>query len=150
MPAEMAVREMRIEDLDWVQGIENLSFASPWSRRSFLYELTENKRAVYLVAELGGRIAGYIGMWVICDEGHITNLAVHPDFRRQGVGSRLLEELIVAAVARGVARMTLEVRVSNLGAQQLYANYGFETVGTRRRYYRDNNEDALIMWKTVN
>jgi len=142
------VTGMSLADLDGVLEIENTSFASPWSRRSFLYELLENQRAVYLVAKEGDWVAGYIGMWVIFDEGHITNLAVRPELRRRGIGSRLLDELTAIARARGVLALTLEVRKSNLDAQTLYVKHGFLSSGVRRRYYRDNNEDALIMWKS--
>jgi ribosomal-protein-alanine N-acetyltransferase len=141
--------EMTERNLDAVLGIENLSFASPWSKNSFLYELQENKRAVYLAASEEERIIGYIGMWVILDEGHITNLAVHPDYRRHGVAWRLIETLTVTAADRGLARLTLEVRRTNFTAQQLYLKAGFVSAGVRPRYYRDNDEDALIMWKTL-
>jgi [ribosomal protein S18]-alanine N-acetyltransferase len=145
----ISVTEMTERNLDAVLGIENLSFASPWSKNSFLYELQENKRAVYLAASEEERIIGYIGMWVILDEGHITNLAVHPDYRRHGVAWRLIETLTVTAADRGLARLTLEVRRTNYSAQQLYLKAGFVSAGVRPRYYRDNDEDALIMWKTL-
>lgn len=145
----ISVMEMTERNLDAVLGIENLSFASPWSKNSFLYELQENKRAVYLAASEEERIIGYIGMWVILDEGHITNLAVHPDYRRHGVAWRLIETLTVTAADRGLARLTLEVRRTNFTAQQLYLKAGFVSAGVRPRYYRDNDEDALIMWKTL-
>lgn len=145
----ISVTEMTERNLDAVLGIENLSFASPWSKNSFLYELQENKRAVYLAASEEERIIGYIGMWVILDEGHITNLAVHPDYRRHGVAWRLIETLTVTAADRGLARLTLEVRRTNFTAQQLYLKAGFVSAGVRPRYYRDNDEDALIMWKTL-
>jgi len=144
----VTVAPMTVADLEQVLAIENIAFSSPWSRNSFLYELTENKRAVYLTAKEADRVVGYTGMWVIFDEGHITNLAVHPDFRRQGIGGRLLDELAIAAKERGVSRLTLEVRLSNTGAQLLYTQKGFVSSGVRRRYYRDNNEDAVIMWKS--
>lgn len=145
----ICVMEMTERNLDAVLGIENLSFASPWSKNSFLYELQENKRAVYLAASEEERIIGYIGMWVILDEGHITNLAVHPDYRRHGVAWRLIETLTVTAADRGLARLTLEVRRTNFTAQQLYLKAGFVSAGVRPRYYKDNDEDALIMWKTL-
>ena len=145
----ISVMEMTERNLDAVLGIENLSFASPWSKNSFLYELQENKRAVYLAASEEERIIGYIGMWVILDEGHITNLAVHPDYRRHGVAWRLIETLTVTAADRGLARLTLEVRRTNFTAQQLYLKAGFVSAGVRPRYYKDNDEDALIMWKTL-
>lgn len=143
----MTVGEMSLADLDTVLEIENLSFASPWSRASFLHELQENSRAVYLAAREDGRVVGYVGIWIIFDEGHITNLAVHPEYRRRGIARLLLRELVSLARQRGVTRLTLEVRRSNHGAQQLYAQEGFVATGVRHRYYRDNNEDALIMWK---
>ena len=87
----VTVVPMTVADLDQVLAIENIAFSSPWSRNSFLYELMENKRAVYLTAKEADRVVGYTGMWVIFDEGHITNLAVHPDFRRQGIGGALLQ-----------------------------------------------------------
>ncbi len=142
------VEPMRLEDLEEVIAIEEVSFPTPWSRDSFRYELLENQRAVYLVARNEfGRVVGYVGMWVIFDEGHITNLATHPTYRHQGVGRLLMEELFEVARAHGVKYLTLEVRRSNLNAQELYQKTGFVHMGVRRKYYLDNNEDAFIMWK---
>lgn len=142
------VLPMRVEDLEDVLDIEVLSFPTPWSRNSFLYELLENERAVYFVAKNEfNKTAGYIGMWVVFDEGHITNLAIHPLYRRQGVAKALLNNLITVARERDVKHLTLEVRRSNLSAQDLYQKMGFVHMGVRRKYYLDNNEDAFIMWK---
>jgi ribosomal-protein-alanine N-acetyltransferase len=139
---------MGVDDLKAVLEIENLSFPIPWSRNSFLSELFENERAVYLVAkDPFDRLLGYIGMWKVFDEGHITNLAVHPGFRQQGVGRILLEALTRYARSEAIKFLTLEVRRSNEPAQQLYYQQGFVHMGVRRKYYLDNNEDALIMWK---
>jgi ribosomal-protein-alanine N-acetyltransferase len=139
---------MQIEDLEAVLEIEEASFPTPWSRNSFLYELTENQRAIYLVAKNEfNKVIGYIGMWIVFDEGHITNVAAHPLYRRQGVGKALLNELIAVARKNGVQYLTLEVRRSNLSAQDLYLKIGFVHMGVRRKYYLDNREDALIMWK---
>lgn len=139
---------MCVEDLAGVLEIENASFSTPWSRDSFLHELLENERAVYLVAkDAQGQVAGYVGMWVIFDEGHITNVAVHPRFRKRGIGSLLLTRLVEICRERDVKFLTLEVRRSNVAAQKLYQKQGFVHMGVRRRYYLDNNEDALIMWK---
>jgi ribosomal-protein-alanine N-acetyltransferase len=139
---------MRLEDLEEVIQIEEVSFPTPWSRESFRYELLENQRAIYLAAKNDyGRVAGYVGMWVVFDEGHITNLATHPVYRRQGVGRALLERLFEVARENGVKYLTLEVRRSNLNAQELYQKLGFVHMGVRRKYYLDNNEDAFIMWK---
>jgi ribosomal-protein-alanine N-acetyltransferase len=141
------VEPMRLEDLEGILEIEEASFPTPWSRKSFLYELLENERAVYLVAREEDRVQGYIGMWLILDEGHITNLAVHPRARGRGIGELLLKALMAVSRSRGINRLTLEVRVSNLIARSLYAKLGFVGAGIRPGYYLDNNEDALIMWK---
>jgi [ribosomal protein S18]-alanine N-acetyltransferase len=142
------IEAMQLEDLEAVLEIETSSFPTPWSRNSFIYELTENQRAIYLVAKNEfNKITGYIGMWVVFDEGHITNLAAHPLYRRQGVGKALLNELIDVSRRNGVQYLTLEVRRSNLSAQDLYQKIGFVHMGVRRKYYLDNREDALIMWK---
>ncbi|MGE5554030.1 MAG: ribosomal protein S18-alanine N-acetyltransferase [Betaproteobacteria bacterium] len=140
---------MEVGDVEEVLAIEQASFPTPWSRLAFLSELLENERAVYLVAREEGKVIGYAGMWRILDEGHITNLAVHPDARRRGVGRRLLDALCNLAVARGLRRLTLEVRVSNVAAQHLYESFGFLPAGVRPGYYQDNNEDALIMWRDL-
>lgn len=145
---QIKVAPMKIEDLSEVLEIEVLAFSTPWSRNSFLYELLENERAFYLTAKNEyGRVIGYVGMWVVFDEGHITNLATHPQYRRQGVARKLMYELIAASKERGVRYLTLEVRRSNSEAQELYQKLGFVHMGVRRKYYLDNNEDALIMWK---
>ena len=142
------ISPMRVEDLEEVLKIEDLSFPTPWSCNSFLYELLENERAIYLVAKSPlGNVIGYVGIWVIFDEGHITNLAVHPGYRRQGVGKALMLALVEAVRKRDVRHLTLEVRRTNLAAQDLYQKLGFVHMGVRRKYYLDNNEDALIMWK---
>ncbi len=144
----MTIEPMCMEDLEAVLEIEHVSFATPWSRDSFVYELLENQRAVYLVARNEmKRVVGYIGMWVVFDEGHITNLATHPVFRRQGIGRALLDKLTEVSQTHGVKYLTLEVRRSNVSAQELYQKTGFVHMGVRRRYYLDNNEDAFIMWK---
>jgi ribosomal-protein-alanine N-acetyltransferase len=140
------IEGMRVSDVEDVLEIEQASFATPWSRLAFLSELLENERAMYLVAREGERVIGYVGMWRILDEGHITNLAVHPEFRRKGVGRSLLETLCRLALARRLRRLTLEVRVSNLTAQRLYESFGFLSAGVRPGYYQDNQEGALIMW----
>jgi len=144
---DFEISPMRQSDLDSVMNIEKASFPTPWSRNAFLSEIYENSRACYLVARQNGKVIGYVGIWVILDEGHITNLAVHPDFRRRGVGERLMRAIMDYARSKGAKRITLEVRVSNLGAQKLYEKLGFVSVGIRPGYYHDNGEDAMIMWK---
>jgi ribosomal-protein-alanine N-acetyltransferase len=135
-----------IED---IMIVENLSFKIPWSRQAIIDEFVKNKFALYFSAESGGHIVGYAGMWHICDEGHITNIAVHPEFRCAGIGSLLMESLIEKASELSITGMTLEVRKSNAAAQALYRKYGFADCGFRKAYYADNGEDAIIMWKTL-
>ena len=135
------------EHVDGVIEIENLSFSTPWSKGAFEMEATMNKCATYIAAVAGSRVAGYGGFWAVLDEAHITNIAVHPDFRGQGAGNALMEGLIEAAKKRKAESMTLEVRASNEVALNLYHKYGFKACGKRRGYYQNNGEDAIIMWK---
>ncbi len=141
------VKEMKLEHLDDVMIIESLSFKIPWSKSSFIEELIENKLAVYFVAVSGGKVIGYGGVWKVFDEGHITNIAVHPEFRRCGAASVILESILSMCNETDIRSLTLEVRKSNIAAQKLYEKYGFKAEGIRKRYYSDNNEDALIMWR---
>lgn len=140
---------MMVQDLPGVRIIEKQAFTTPWSFQSFVSELTANDNAHYLVARLGEQIIGYIGMWIILDEGHITNIAVLKEYRNRGIGRLLLEAMELLALQHGVGRMTLEVRVSNSVAQGLYRKIGYRPCGLRPEYYRDNKEDALIMWKDL-
>ncbi|MGQ9511835.1 ribosomal protein S18-alanine N-acetyltransferase [Thermodesulfitimonas sp.] len=137
---------MEPEHLDAVMAIEKVSFPIPWRREAFLFEILLNETADYVVALHRGQVVGYGGMWLVLDEAHITNIAVHPDFRGRGIGRRILQELIKRAALRGATKMTLEVRPSNLIARKLYQEMGFEEKGVRKRYYQDNQEDAIIMW----
>ncbi len=145
----LEVIQMTEEHLDGVLIIENLSFKIPWSRNSFTEELKTNKLAIYLVAVADTKVIGYGGMWMIVDEGHITNIAVHPEFRRSGAGSRIIEKLLEVCRLNGIKGLTLEVRNSNIPAQKLYEKYGFRAEGIRKGYYTDTGEDALIMWRRL-
>lgn len=142
---EPLIRFMRLKDVEQVADIEEASFARPWSRESFRQEVTRNAAARYLVAEENGQILGYAGAWIILDESHITNIAVREDARGRGVGRKLTAELLQILSNLGAAYATLEVRESNLTAQNLYKSLGFISVGRRKRYYEDNNEDAFLM-----
>jgi len=144
--APVEIADMTLDDVDAVQEVERASFPVPWPANAFRHELTQNRNARYVVARSGDRIVGYGGLWLMVDEAHITTFAVHPDQRRQRIGERLLQRLFEVAAAMNAEWLTLEVRASNLGAQKLYEKYGFRRAGVRRRYYSDNNEDALIMW----
>jgi len=140
------IRRMRLRDLDAVTEIEAKTFAVPWSRESFRQELERNVAARYLVAETEtGQVIGYAGAWVILDESHITNIAVLEPYRGLGIGRKLTQALLQYLSNLGACYATLEVRVSNERAQNLYESLGFVRVGKRKRYYEDNQEDAWLM-----
>lgn len=140
-------RKMELRDVDAVVDIEENSFPIPWTKNSFVTELTKNKLARYCVVEVDGVIAAYGGMWLVVDEAHITNIAVHPKYRGIGAGKKIVEALIEEGKKINIYKMTLEVRRSNIVAQELYKKYDFMFCGVRPGYYHDNGEDAIIMWK---
>ena len=139
------IRRMTLVDVPTVHEIDLLSFSLPWPERSFRFELTENQVSRGWVAEVEGVIAAMLVLWFIVDEAHIATIAVHPDFRRQGIGEQILLHALRTARAEGANRAFLEVRAGNAAAQAMYKKYGFEVVGVRPGYYKDNNEDALLM-----
>ncbi|WP_203364619.1 ribosomal protein S18-alanine N-acetyltransferase [Bacillus sp. REN10] len=143
---DIAVREMTIDDVEQVYEIEKNSFTVPWTKESFYKEMDNNLFALYHVAESEGQLIGYCGMWLVLDESQITNIAILPSYRGNGFGEKLLVHVMKAAKAKGAAVMTLEVRVSNTPAQNLYKKLGFQPGGIRKNYYSDNQEDALVMW----
>lgn len=146
--AEPFIRPIREEDVRQIHEIETLCFAMPWSEESILHDVRENVVARWLVMDDGaGSVLAYAGMWFVLDEAHVCNVAVHPDHRRKGYGKRIFTALCDMAKANSMALMTLEVRRSNLPAQALYHECGFLDVGYRKRYYEDNKEDALIMFR---
>jgi len=164
---------MRVSDIDEVTQIDHLSFPTPWSYNSYYNEIERNKAAYYFVLRLRdvphngddhengwrrlqrwlgvapgherGSIIGYAGMWMMHDEAHISTIAIHPAWRGHGLGEYMLLAMLAAAQALKAAMVTLEVRVTNHRAQELYRKYRFEVVGRRRGYYSDNGEDALLM-----
>lgn len=143
---EFQVMPMTKKDIDEVLQLERLCFHVPWSREAFRMEIEKNQCAKYYIVRDNNHLIGYGGMWLILDEAHITNIAVHPDHRRQGVGRLIMETLMKEAAGLNMERMTLEVRVSNKAAIALYKSLGFEEGGIRKKYYSNNLEDALIMW----
>lgn len=145
MPNDCVIRRMTLDDLDAVAAIEAATFPTPWSRDSFRQELERNVAARYLVAEMEGQVIGYAGAWIILDESHITNIAIEESRRGLGYGRALTTALMQYLSNLGAAYATLEVRRSNLRAQNLYKSLGFVELGVRKRYYEDNREDALIM-----
>ncbi len=144
--AEPVMRLMCLEDLDEIMDIETLSFKTPWSRESFEAEIGDNNLAYYMVLVYKDHVVAYGGMWFVIDEGHITNIAVHPVCRGKGWGKKIVEGMVEFAKSKGVARLTLEVRTKNEVAIKLYENLGFKGCGIRPGYYQDTKEDALIMW----
>ena len=137
---------MTLEDVGEIAELEKKCFAIPWSEKSFTDEMN-NKLAVYLVAKDNGKCIGYAGFWNVSGEGGITNVAVLPQYRKQGIGSMLIKTMIKTARELNIYLLTLEVRKSNIAAQGLYNKYGFDIIGERKRYYSDNGEDAWIMTK---
>jgi ribosomal-protein-alanine N-acetyltransferase len=131
--------------IDEIMEIERLSFTTPWSRMAFIHEI-ESPHSIFEVMTLNGRLVGYGGFWLIMDEAHISNIALHPDHRRKGLGRKLLARLLGQAVERGATKGALEVRPSNEAAQRLYDSFGFKAIAVRKNYYTDEREDALIMW----
>lgn len=136
---------MAVSDLDQVLDIERASFPTPWTRAAFCYEIEQNKVARCTVLRGRRGIVGYLCLWEIGHEIHITNLAVHPEWRRRGVGRRLLAGALAEGIVRGVVLAFLEVRPSNTRALALYESLGFQVIGRRNGYYFDTGEDALVM-----
>ena len=136
---------MQVGDLDEVLEIERASFGMPWSRGAFVYEIERNRVARCWVMREDGRVVGYLCLWEIADELHITNVAVHPVHRRRGVARTLLASVLEGAGKRSPSVVALEVRPTNVEARALYESFGFRVIGRRRVYYYDTGEDALIM-----
>lgn len=149
----LQIRRMEERDLEQVQAIDRLSFSLPWPASAYRYELKENPGSMQWVsvhqegqfAPGFSTVVGVIVVWMILDEAHIATLAVHPDYRGQGIARELLAEALIATIQRGASQATLEVRAGNVTAQRLYDSFNFAVVGTRPRYYKDNYEDALLM-----
>ena len=143
----LTIEPLRRRHLDDVMRIELGSYPKPWSRGVFHseLELARGSERHYIVARVGGTLVGYAGLMFVVGDAHVTNIAVAHDRQRSGIGTELLAALGWEAVRRGCEAMTLEVRVSNTGAQALYRNFGFVPAGVRHRYY-ENTEDAIVMW----
>ncbi|MFT9600963.1 ribosomal protein S18-alanine N-acetyltransferase [Mesobacillus sp.] len=146
MNKTITFRHMTVDDLDEVMEVEVNSFTIPWSREAFFNELTKNQFAQYLIVEVDQKVVGYCGVWIIVDEAHITNIALLPEYRGLKLGEALMAKVMELAREIGAIRMTLEVRVSNMRAQNLYRKFGFEEGAIRKQYYTDNMEDAIVMW----
>jgi ribosomal-protein-alanine N-acetyltransferase len=137
---------MRRRHLRGVMAIERQVYPRPWSPNLFLSEMSESRNRCYLVARIDREVVGYAGLICYGDEAHVTNIAVDPMHHRHKIASRLLHDVVRQAIDMGAQAVSLEVRVTNWGAQRLYGRFGFRPVGVRRNYYQEINEDALIMW----
>ena len=145
--ADVTIRQAQPADAEDIYEIEELCFPDPWSLASIKYELEENERAFYLVAEHSGKVVGYAGLWWILDEGHITNVAVRPGYRNRKIAEGIIGILIEHTMQSGILHHTLEVRRDNEPAINLYEKFGFEVSGVRKGYYKNDGEDALLMWR---
>ncbi|HKJ37187.1 MAG TPA: ribosomal protein S18-alanine N-acetyltransferase [Anaerolineales bacterium] len=141
----MNVRRMTLEDIPAVVALDQLSFTLPWPERSFRFELTDNPASRCWVYESDGKIVGVIVAWMLVDEAHIATIATHPDHRRQGIAQELLTYTLRYMSKEGAVTSFLEVRENNLAAQEMYRKFGYEVSGRRKRYYKDTNEDAILM-----
>ena len=148
----ITISRLRRSHVDAVTELEKLIFPDPWTRNAFRREAEGGPESWSRVAveAPGERVLGYMIAWVVADEAHLANLAVAPGARRRRIGQRLLDDLIAEGVRRRARLIVLEVRRSNVAAQDLYRKNGFYTTMIRREYYRDNGEDALVMVKPLN
>lgn len=145
--SNLIIRKAEEKDVKEIAELEKICFQDPWSEESVRYDAIENKLSFYLIAEIDGHVAGYIGIWQILDEGHITNVAVAPEHRRKHVASAMMEVMIDVTGKTDINCYTLEVRESNSAAIKFYEKYGFKIEGVRPGYYEDNGENAFIMWR---
>lgn len=141
----LIVRKMTLSDLEQVVEIDQVSFTLPWPQRSFQFELTGNETSRCWVVEWDGRVVAMMVGWLIVDELHVATIATHPDFRGRGIGRLLLLHALLAARQEGAVKSFLEVRESNAIARKIYLGFGFVEDGRRKEYYKDNNEDAILM-----
>ena len=137
---------MRRRHLKGVMAIERQVYPRPWSPNLFLSEMRQGRNRAYLVATIEAEVVGYAGLLCYGDEAHVTTIAVDPDQQRKKIGMRLLYELIERARDMGAVAVSLEVRVTNWGAQRMYGRFGFRPIGVRKNYYQEIGEDALVMW----
>ena len=146
MGNNVIIRRMTVEDVPAVAAIDQISFSLPWPERSFIYEVDMNPVARCWVAETDDkRIAAMLVLWLIVDEAHVATIATHPDFRKQGIGERILMVALKDAAEAGATHALLEVRERNEAALNMYRKFGFEVAGRRPKYYKDNGEDAILM-----
>lgn len=142
----LVIRKMEITDINAVIDVEKASFKTPWPEEIFYQELNDNKHAHYFVSLVDKQVIGYAGLWIILHDAQVTNIAIRPEFRRKNLGEKLFHYICHYAMKKGVQRLSLEVRASNIVAQRMYRKFGLVPGGIRKGYYTDNEEDAIIMW----
>lgn len=142
---DIKFRDAKSSDIKSIERLEQICFTDPWSYEAIRSEIEDNKLAKYRVVTVDGAFAGYCGYWIIGDEGNITNVAIDPEFRGQGLATLLVKNMMEDGENVNLAGFTLEVRVSNYPAIKLYEKLGFKNEGIRPGYYMDG-EDAIIMW----
>ena len=143
---DIDIGRMRRRHLRGVMAIERQVYPRPWSPSLFVSEMSAGRTRAYLVATAGRAVVGYGGLISYGEEAHVTTIAVDPDYQRMKIGTRLLYELVSEADRMGAQTVSLEVRVTNWGAQRMYSRFGFRPVGVRKNYYQETSEDALVMW----
>lgn len=144
----MKIRRMTQDDIPAVVALDKLSFTLPWPERSFRFEVTDNPASRCWVVDLEGKIVGVIVAWLLVDEAHVATIATHPDYRRRGIAKELLTYTLRYMSKEGAVTSFLEVRENNLAAQEMYRKFGYEVSGRRKRYYKDTDEDAVLMTLT--
>lgn len=144
----IVISPMRRRDIRSVLQIDGLVHPRPWTAGMYLGELANKGTRTYVVARSGHRVVGFCGVMLMLDEGHVTTVAVHPDWHRRSIATQMLLVACRRGVAMGATALTLEVRMANKGAQELYRRFGFAPAGVRKNYYPESNEDALVMWAT--
>ena len=144
---EITIEKMTTDDIEQVVQIESEAYGEHhWSKSSFYDEMQNNLAKYYVAKTLDGELVGYAGAWHIIDEAHLTTIAIKKKYMRRHIGEAIIIKVVEDCYKEGIKYLTLEVRVSNVPAISLYEKYGFNSLGTRKGYYQDNNEDALIMW----
>jgi len=143
---ELTIRPMEIGDVDQVIEVDKASFSTSWTPDIFYQEISENEYAHYYIVETEEEVIGYAGAWIVYEDAQITNIAIKPAYRGKKIGKRLFQFMLQLARSAGAEWLSLEVRASNVVAQQMYRSFGLVPGGVRKNYYTNNNEDAIVMW----
>ncbi|TXL65614.1 ribosomal-protein-alanine N-acetyltransferase [Cerasibacillus terrae] len=143
---KLVIRKMEETDIEPILEVEAASFPDPWSKDILYQEIVKNSFAHYYVMLMDEKYIGYVGLWIVMDDAQITNIAILPAYRGRKLGEKLFDFAVKQAIQLGVRRLSLEVRVSNIAAQRMYQKFGLVPGGIRKNYYKNNQEDAIVMW----